>query len=123
MSIREKWIDVINYEELYQVSNKGKIRSKDLKLQNSNGAFYIRKGKLLHPTLDSYGYYALCLSKNKQSKRYKLHRLIAIAFIDNPYNKPQINHKDGHKENNHIDNLEWCTCSENVKHAHYMGLR
>jgi len=78
------------------------------------------KGGILKPTISSNGYYVVMLSPSR--KPTKVHRLVAEAFIPNDYNKPFINHIDGNKLNNTIDNLEWCTSKENAIHAHRIGL-
>jgi hypothetical protein len=75
-------------------------------------------GQLKHQFLSKSGYYLVKLLQ----KAYRVHRLVALAFIDNPRNLPFINHKDGNKENNCVDNLEWCTQRENVHHALRTGL-
>lgn len=67
-------------------------------------------------------YYAVKLYKNKSKKNIPIHKLVAKTFIENPENKPCVNHKDGNKLNNNVENLEWCTHSENTKHAYNMGL-
>lgn len=105
--MREIWKDVKDYEKLYWVSNLGNVKSKKKKLK---------------PILNKRGYYKVELSKNGKQKRYFIHRLVAINFIDNPYNKEQVNHKDGCKTNNCVDNLEWCTNLENQRHAIKNGL-
>lgn len=73
--------------------------------------------KILKPQINTSGYWTIGLYKNGKRKLYRIHRLIGKAFIPNPYNKPEINHKDGNKLNNHIENLEWVTTSENTQHA------
>jgi len=78
---------------------------------------------LLKYVLDRYGYPIICLSTNGKSKTFKIHRLVAQTFIPNPDNKPQVNHKDGNKQNNRVDNLEWVTRKENEKHAVENGLK
>lgn len=112
MNNKEIWKDVIGYEDLYQVSNHGNVKSFHKYL----------KGKLLKPGIDGSGYYHVIFCKNKKRKILKVHRLIAIHFVPNPDNKLEINHIDGDKSNNHVNNLEWCTRSENMKHAYNNGL-
>jgi hypothetical protein len=83
-----------------------------------------RKGiRVLKSVKQNGGYYAVDLVKNKKVKRYLVHRLIAIAFLENKDNKPQVNHINGLKLDNRLENLEWNTCSENQKHAIRIGLR
>lgn len=107
---KEIWKDIEGYEGLYQVSNLGRVKSN------------LRKGRILKPSTTHDGYYNLTLSKNGQLKTYRVHRLVCSAFISNPLNKSEVNHIDGNKKNNSIENLEWCTRSENAKHAHKTGL-
>ena len=107
--MKEIWKDIKGYDGLYQVSNLGNIkRLKD------NYIFKVNK--------NSRGYRVVTLTKNKKEKSITVHRLVAQAFIDNPYNFSQINHIDGNKLNNKIDNLEWCTASQNMQHAYKNGL-
>ena len=104
----EEWRPIEGYEGLYEVSSYGKDRSLD--------RFYYRlhKGKVLSPTKDRYGYLTVTLNCNGKSKTIKIHRLVAQAFLPNPDNLPQVNHKDEDKTNNNVDNLEWCTAKYNV---------
>lgn len=81
------------------------------------------RGKKIEGSITDFGYKRIKLIKNGEPIRTFVHNLVAISFIPNPNNKPCINHKDGDKLNNHKDNLEWCTWSENLKHAHITGLR
>ncbi len=107
--MEELWKDVIGYEKLYQVSNLGRIKS--LKYKNK---FNIEK--IIKPRDVGRGYLAVILYKNKKIKNLYVHRLVAQAFILKSENKLYVNHKDGIKYNNNVNNLEWCTQSENVKH-------
>ena len=93
----EEWKDIIGYEGLYEVSTYGRVRS---------------KGKIINPWIQ-HGYKSVGLWKNKKCKKHRVHRLVAMAFIPNPNNYPQINHKDEDKSNNNVKNLEWCTQSYN----------
>lgn len=101
----EEWRDVQGYEGLYQVSDQGRVRN-------------VRRGRILKPHIVGAGYAQTTLS-DRGSRRYLLiHRLVAQAFIPNPESKPQINHKNGIKTDNRVENLEWCTLSENLLHRH-----
>lgn len=111
--VGEIWKDIIGYEGLYQISNFGRVKS------------FPRRGtttKILKPRINRQGYLLVDLCKNAKSKRFPLHRLVAQAFISNPENKPEPNHEDGNKFNNHVSNLKWVTKSENIQHAMNNGL-
>ncbi|EJG0117201.1 NUMOD4 domain-containing protein [Staphylococcus pseudintermedius] len=119
----EVWKDVVGYEEYYQVSNEGRVRSLDRYTNNGNGCF-VRKGRVLKQGVNRTGYnFVMLTNANGEAKNCKVHRLVAITFIENPFNKKTVNHKDGNKTNNHIDNLEWATYSENMQHAIDTGLK
>lgn len=108
----EIWKDVKGYEGLYKVSNFGNFKNiKLLKERKIKGCF------------DKNGYVISTFVKNKTKKTVKLHRLVASTFISNQLNKPQVNHINGIKDDNRVENLEWCTNSENQKHAHKIGLK
>lgn len=109
---QEIWKDIEGYDGDYQVSNHGRVRS--FKQQTTR----ILKGSLNKRT----GYYRVSLCKNNKRKIKKIHRLVGIYFVDNPNNKPEINHKDGDKSNNYYKNVEWNTSKENINHAFKMGL-
>ena len=97
-------------------------RVKSLKFWSNARKKHYAREKILKTSKTSVGYLTVSLCKNGKKKSFRVNRLVAIAFIDNPDNKPQVNHKDGNKENNTVDNLEWCTCSENQIHAFKTGL-
>lgn len=119
--MQEIWKDIKEYEGLYQISNFGNVRSVDRVVRCNTGYANI-KGKLLKPTLTKKGYYKASLSKNSKEKKFFIHRLVALHFLENPFNKEQINHIDGNKINNRYDNLEFCTNYENYVHAKRTGL-
>ena len=104
----EIWVDVTGYEGLYRVSNLGGF----LQLKNNKQDYKKTEGQ----------YQQVVLVKNKESKTTPLHRVVALMFVPNPNNKPIINHINGIKSDNRADNLEWCTYSENTKHAWETGL-
>ena len=119
--MNEIWKDIFNYEGLYQVSNTGKVKS--LERKSFNGHTLIKnKERLLKFGNNGNGYSFVNLSKNGKQKQLYVHRLVASAFIPNPLNKKTVNHKDGNKSNNCIENLEWCTQKENNNHARRTGL-
>lgn len=97
----ETWKPIIGYEGLYEVSNYGNIRS------------LFRYKKVLKPWPTSIGYLMVYLSKDNSRKAFLVHRLVASAFLENPDNKPQVNHLDEDRTNNNVSNLEWCTRKEN----------
>jgi len=89
-----------------------------------NGVLYnSRRHVIINGSVNTHGYRVFALSKNDKRKSMKAHRLVALAFIPNPHNKQQVNHIDGNKLNNNVDNLEWCTHTENMQHAHRTGLK
>ena len=114
----EVWKDIPEYEGFYQASSLGRIRSVDHCAMHSRGHSVVnRKGRILAPQMDMYGYYRVPLSKLGKTKHHLVHRLVAITFIPNPDSLPIINHKDLNKTNNTVDNLEWVTQQENCVHA------
>lgn len=123
----EEWRDIEGYEGYYQVSSLGRIRSLDRLIDFWNRWLgekvkRIRKGRVMKPGSNPNGYKIATLNKEAKIKYYSVHRLVANAFIENIDNLPQINHKDCDKTNNCVNNLEWCTPSENLLHAHKNGL-
>lgn len=116
----EVWVDVKNYEGRYQISNMGRVRSVDTVLRNTKNSFMLKKGSLKKSTDNGKGYQIVSLSKNGRKNHY-VHRLVAFAFIENPMNYLEVNHKDCNKKNNKACNLEWCNRVQNLKHAVTLG--
>lgn len=112
----EVWKAVEGYENLYQVSNLGNVKSLDREVTYSSGVVTLHKGKTLKQDT-ARGYKRVTLSENGKTKRFQVHRLVAMHFVENPEDKPHVNHLDGNKANNVVDNLEWCTASENEQHS------
>lgn len=105
----EKYI-IINGFDNYAISNYGNVKN-------------IKNGRLLKLQVSKNGYYNYSLCQNGIKKNLMVHRLVALYFIENPDNKPYVNHKDGNKLNNHYTNLEWVTAKENDTHARTTGLK
>lgn len=107
----EEWKTVPGTEGMLEVSSKGRVRS-------------LLRGKpyILKTQKDKKGYHRLRMTINREKHSFKIHRLVASTFIDNPDNLPQVNHKDGNKDNNTVSNLEWVTNKENANHAMQSGL-
>ena len=102
----EIWKDIEGYEGLYQVSNKGRVKS-----------LYKGSERILKPHDNGRGYLRVHLTKENTSKNIRVHRLVALAFIPNPNNLPEINHRDENKKNNCVENLEWCDRGYNVNYG------
>lgn len=110
----EIWKDICGYCGFYQVSNLGRVRSLDRVVRNGRR----RKGKMLKLLINKEGYYYVVLRNGAEnSKKERVHRLVANAFIENTKNATQVNHKDENKKNNNVDNLEWCTPKYNTNYG------
>jgi hypothetical protein len=119
----EKWLPIKNWEKFYEISNNGRLRSKDRIVNAKYGSKRLVKGRLLPLFINSLGYVGVLMSiKGVKKKQTTLHRLLGEHFIPNPFNLPEINHKDTNKLNNNISNLEWVTKPYNIKHAKEHGL-
>lgn len=104
----EEWLPIEGYENLYQVSNYGRVKSLNYNKTNQE---QIRKQST------NKGYQIIGLCKDGKRKTFQVHRLVANAFIPNSNNLPQVNHKDENPLNNHVDNLEWCDCKYNINYG------
>ena len=120
--VNEEWRDILGYEGYYQVSNLGRVRSCD-RVAMRNGVSVFVNGRLLKPVLDSSGYFRIALYKDGKRAFFFVHRLVAIAFLTIDTSRNEVNHKNGVKDDNRVENLEWCTHLENMRHAIATGLK
>ena len=123
--MEEVWKKVVGFEELYEVSSMGRVRCVGRYVEKLNhgtmvNAYYVPRILAQHYVPE--GYLMVNLNSGKNQKGFRVHRLVAQAFIPNPDNKPFINHINGHPDDNRLENLEWCTPSENMIHAIKTGL-
>lgn len=120
--IMEIFKDIENYEGYYQISDLGRIKSLQRSVKNHSGFSKVLKERYLNPCISKTGYYVVDFKKDGVRKTFKVHRLIAIAFINKIEDKDFVNHKNGIKTDNRIENLEWCTIAENNHHSRSIGL-
>lgn len=113
---QEIWKPIHNYEGCYEASNKGRIRSVERLVKCKNGT-RTSPSTILKPSLGEWGYEQVTLRKNGEKETVRINRIIAQTFIPNPNKLPQVNHIDGNKINNCVENLEWCDASHNMKHC------
>ena len=109
----EEWRDIKGYEGYYQISNFGRVKS----LSRDVGSNRCKKETIMKTSLDKDGYENLVLRKNGKQRHFRVNRLVAEAFLENPNNYPQVNHKDEDKTNNNANNLEWCSVKYNVNYG------
>ena len=121
--MEEVWKDVVGYEGFYKISNKGNIKSLDRYITQSNGFRYLCKGKNLTPHKEKNGYLRVGIAIDLKRKPKSIHRLVAEAFIPNPENKPTVNHENGIKTDNRVENLTWMTNQEQTGHSISEGLQ
>lgn len=123
----EIWKAVKGYEGMYEVSNRGNVRSVDriIHLKNRWGGItdHLYKGIVKKPHVMPNGYVMIDLNKNGKHDRRLMHRLVGEHFLEKPDGKNYINHLDGNTRNNNVDNLEWCTQSENIQYAYNNGTK
>ena len=129
--MEEIWKDIEGYEGYYQISTLGRIKSVARIVSFEKYQYKLKKmvqatqkvpEKIRTGYSDDHGYYRVELNKDGKSTSFLVHRLVASTFIPNPENKREVNHIDGNPSNNHLDNLEWVTSSENKFHAYRIGL-
>lgn len=118
----KQWKSVPKYEGMYEASIYGEIRSLDRYVQCKGGGKRLVRGFITRTFTNKFGYKRVVLFKNSKQHKFQLHRVIAMTFLDNPCNKPEVNHRNGNKLDNNIKNLEWVTRKENTDHAVETGL-
>ena len=119
----EIWKPIKGYEGLYEISNYGRVKSLARTWVTGHNSIVRSKDESILAPKKDRGYLRVGLLKNGKRKLLSIHRLVAEHFIPNPLNKPEVNHRDGNKENNHFSNLEWVTPAENTQHAESLRLR
>lgn len=117
----EKWAKIDGFKN-YLISNHGRVKSISRKTKHSDGKITTHKERFLKLAPNKKGYLCVRINEGAKKKTLKPHRLVALAFIPNMENKPQVNHKDGNKNNNNESNLEWVTNLENMQHCNKLGL-
>ena len=114
---QEIWKPISNYDGLYEISNKGQIKSVGRYIKSNHNNVRFQKEKIRKLTVNNKGYVTVRLCKNGKYKTFLVHRLVAETFIPNPLGYNEINHKDEDKTNNKVDNLEWCSHDYNINYS------
>lgn len=120
--MEEEWKDIKGYEGKYKISNLGRVKAIERKVRQGKGEYFIKEHEL-KTWIDSVGYVSVGLTVDSKTKYFRIHRLIAEAFIPNPNNLPVINHLNGNKTDYRIENLEWTNQKQNSIHAVKTGLK
>lgn len=115
--IEEKWKKIPGFGESYCVGDQGNVRHANTYERDAEGNYTIIPGKILKGSVNWGGYRVVSLKVGRKLKTCLVHRLVCEAFLNNPKQKPYVNHKNGVKDDNRLENLEWCTHSENMRHA------
>lgn len=113
----ETWRQIRGYEGIYDISSLGRVKSLRRREHSDKRGYYVVQEKVLKPISNGKGYLGVILTKNGEHEHYYIHRLVAEAFIPNPKNYPQINHKNEDKSDNSCENLEWCTSLYNMNYG------
>jgi hypothetical protein len=116
MTQNEIWKSVVGYEGYYEVSNLGRVKSIARNIVYKKGKPHPKKERIMHPVHRKDGYMDLCLYKDTINQRFMVHYLVARAFLGEPKDKKEVNHKNGIREDNRAENLEWVTRAENIQH-------
>jgi hypothetical protein len=123
LAMTEQWKPVAGFDDLYEISSLGRVRSLGRNIRLWHGGIHARKGRVLRNRYTKDGYDIVALSRDGKQHNTSVHRLVATAFVPNPADKPCVNHIDGNPSNNAAANLEWVTYSENTIHAYRTGLQ
>lgn len=116
--MREIWKDIFGYEGIYMISNLGRVKALKRRIKNKHDSFYYLPERIRKPVKDKNGYLTVLFTVNRNVKCFKIHRLVAEAFVKNPYKKPQVNHKLGIKSDNRATQLEWADNSDQQQHRY-----
>lgn len=122
-NIQEIYKSIRGFEGCYEISTSGNVKSLSRIIPHSTSKQLTIRERILKPNTGTNGYRYVHLRNNGSSFTLYIHRWVALSFIPNPLNLPQVNHKDGNKLNNHVNNLEWCSVSQNLLHAYKTGLQ